>query len=239
MIYPRLIWAAPEGTEDEQRKKRKDQKDNDKAVRDLCDRIAKQIVGSVTMIPTARVESVTSGYARTLATLLQHLKVGPLYERRNEIAGEAERLILAAADRFWFSTDSTKLPPPLHLLVRAHYAYAYPGGEEIQWYFQFTNFVFRPYGSLTEFEFSCSLMDRWWNDTLTRIAWEHKRDTPKCELSEKDRLAFEYMTPPRETSGSQAHALLLKEPGGAKKWDEWARWIPACRTRVPTIKFEE
>lgn len=239
MIYPRPIWALPESTEAESRAKRKAQGENDKAVLQLSTEIANAVVGASPFVSAARVESITTGYARALAVLLRHLRVGPMYETSGDRWEQVHDTVLEAHSRFWVAPGEKDLPPPLHLLVRSHYAYVFPGGEELQWYFQLTKFVFRPFGSLGEFEFSCSLFDRWWNKTNERIAWEIKKATPPDKLSQADRIALEVMTEPEETQGAREWRSLAATPEGVKKWDDMSRWISACRAKVPTIKIEE
>lgn len=239
MIHPRPIWALPESTDAEKRAKGKAQADNDKAVLKLSTEIADAVVGAAPFVAAARVQSISTGYARALAVLLRHLRVGPTYKTAGDRWEAVHATVLEAHSRFWVAPGVKDLPPPLHLLVRSHYAYVFPGGEELQWYFQLTNFVFRPFGSLGEFEFSCALFDRWWNDTNTRIAWEIKKATPPEKLSQADRFALEVMDEPKQTQGSREWADLITKPDGAKKWDEISRWVTACRAKVPVIKVEE
>lgn len=239
MIHPRPIWALPDSTDTEIRHKINAAAANDAAVLRLSSDIAQEVVSAAAFVPKDRVVGVAAGYARALAVLLRHLRVGPTYKTATGRREAVYNTVLEAHSRFWIAPGVKDLPPPLHLLVRSHYAYVFPGGEELQWSFQLTNFVFRPFGSLGEFEFSCALFDRWWNDTNTRIAWEIKKATPPEKLSQADRFALEVMDEPKQTQGSREWADLITKPDGAKKWDEISRWVTACRAKVPTIKVEE
>jgi hypothetical protein len=233
------IFNLPSMTDEQRIEKQAAEQDHDEAVLAFCMDVARQIVKRVTMVPKDRASDIVEGYAETLSVFLRHLRISEEFDGARDRRKATQRIVVEAADRFWFSQGTKEIPPALPLLVRSHYALAFPGGEELVDLFNLTPFVFHEFGSVHRFEFAVEQCTIAWKQGVEQIAFERMKGTPSDQLTDDEKLVMA-MGPPWQANGvTEFWRRLTKSAGGDREWLASVAWVDACRSLVQYPRVKE